>query len=480
MRPLRWMCLFAVTLLVPPVPLRAALPSARSLPGASREPPTADWRDAAVRAYVRDRTTRALAAHLPSFARQTGLACSACHYQFLTLTPLGRQFKLNGYTLTRQQFITEKDRSKGKTLELLPAIPLAAMLQASLSHTTDARPGVQNDNAELPQQLSVFLAGALSSRLGLFSQLTYSGADGGIGIDNIDLRYASPTTLGHSTDLVYGFDLNNNPTVQDPWNTVPAWGFPFAASDVAPSGAAGTVVDGALAQQVLGLGAYTFVAGTVYAEFSVYRSAQQGRAAADSFALHGVAPYWRFALQHDWERQSLMVGTYGLRANLFPGAVGAGIPTDHFTDIGLDAQAETGVGSGSLVLRGTWIHEKQTLDATFADGGSANPDNVLRTLRVNTSYYPFQRLGVTLGYFQTTGTTDTLRYAPAPVTGSASGDPKTNGFIGELDFNPWQNARLAAQYTLYDRFNGGKDGYDGFGRRATGNNTLYLLAWVAF
>jgi len=36
------------------------------------------------------------------------------------------------------------------------------------------------------------------------------------------------------------------------------------------------------------------------------------------------------------------------------------------------------------------------------------------------------------------------------------------------------------QYTLYDRFNGGKDNYDGAGRRASGNNTLYLLAWVVF
>src|SRR6476661_3621189 len=78
----------------------------------------ADWREDAVRAYIRARMSANLAAaHLPSFSRQTGLACSACHYQFLTLTPLGREFKLNGYTLTRQQLITEKDKSKGETLQ---------------------------------------------------------------------------------------------------------------------------------------------------------------------------------------------------------------------------------------------------------------------------------------------------------------------------------------------------------------------------
>ena len=448
--------------------------------GLSR-PAHADWRDRALRDYIRSRMSgRLAAAHVPSFSRQTGLACSACHYQFLTLTPLGRDFKLNGYTLTRQPVIIEKDKSKGKTLQLSPIPLVAAMLQGSLSHVRDALPDAQNDNAELPQQLSVFLAGELTSKIGLFSQLTYGGADGTFGIDNIDLRFADKTKLHGSTDIVYGVSLNNNPTVQDVWNTIPAWGFPFASSDVAPGGAAGTVIDGALAQQALGLGAYTLVAGTVYAEFSAYRSAMQGRAVADSFAIDGVAPYWRLALQKNWEHQSVMVGTYGLRTNQFPGAVGSGAPTDHFTDIGLDAQVETKAGSGSVVTRGTWIHEKQTLDATFAAGGSANPEDVVRVFRLNSSYYPKMWLGLTLGYFQTTGTSDTLRYAPAPVSGSANGDPKTEGFIGELDLNPWQNTRLGMQYTVYNKFNGGKADYDGFGRRASGNDTLYLLAWVVF
>jgi hypothetical protein len=449
--------------------------------GLSR-PAHADWRDRALRDYIRSRrmSGRLAAAHVPSFSRQTGLACSACHYQFLTLTPLGRDFKLNGYTLTRQPVIVEKDKSKGKTLQLSPIPLVAAMLQGSLTHFKNALPDAQNGVTELPQQMSVFLAGELTSKIGLFSQLTYSGADGTFGIDNIDLRFADKKKLNGSTDIVYGVSLNNNPTVQDAWNTIPAWGFPFASSDVAPSAAGGTVIDGALAQQALGLGAYTLLGGTVYAEFSAYRSAMQGRALADSFAIDGVAPYWRLALQKNWEHQSVMVGTYGLRTNQFPGAVGAGVPTDHFTDIGLDVQAETKVGAGSVVARGTWIHEKQDLEATFAEGGSANPEDVVRVFRLNSSYYPKVWLGLTLGYFQTTGTSDTLRYAPAPVSGSANGNPKTNGFIGELDLNPWQNTRLGMQYTAYDKFNGGKADYDGFGRRASGNDTLYLLAWVVF
>ena len=35
---------------------------------------------------------------VPSFARQTGLACSACHTVFPELNAFGRAFKLHGYT----------------------------------------------------------------------------------------------------------------------------------------------------------------------------------------------------------------------------------------------------------------------------------------------------------------------------------------------------------------------------------------------
>ena len=36
---------------------------------------------------------------VPSFARQTGQECIACHVSFPELTPYGRYFKLTGYTI---------------------------------------------------------------------------------------------------------------------------------------------------------------------------------------------------------------------------------------------------------------------------------------------------------------------------------------------------------------------------------------------
>ena len=43
---------------------------------------------------------------LPSFARQTGQPCGACHTDFPALTPFGRGFKLRGYTIGGGPFRT--------------------------------------------------------------------------------------------------------------------------------------------------------------------------------------------------------------------------------------------------------------------------------------------------------------------------------------------------------------------------------------
>jgi hypothetical protein len=80
-------------------------------------------------------------------------------------------------------------------------------------------------------------------------------------------------------------------------------------------------------------------------------------------------------------------------------------------------------------------------------------------------------------------------YAPASVAGSASGSPDSRGYILQLEYvpfgklesyaRPWLNVRLGLQYTGYERFNGGAVNYDGFGRPASDNNTLFGFFWVA-
>jgi hypothetical protein len=427
-------------------------------------------------AYARVRAV-AISAKIPSFARQTGLACNVCHTSFPGLTAFGRRFKLAGYTLTTEQTIN----SESPRLRLPRLPPPSAMVEASFTSLNKTVPETQNNDVAFPDQLSVFLGGAVTPNLGAFVQLTYDGTEGAIGIDNVDIRYARQGHLG-SQSLLYGLTLNNNPTVQDVWNTTSAWGFPYASSPVAPTPAVGTVIDGALGQASAGLGAYALWADLLYTEFSVYRSAPQGGPnppdATSEGTLNGVAPYWRVALQRNLGKLYGMVGTYGLRASMFPSGVSG--MRDKYTDLGFDAQLELPEGPGILVGHGTYIHESQTLDATFADGGAANASNTLRTFRADGSYIMNNGIGLTMGYFQTSGNADSTLYAPDPIDGSATAIPDSRGFIGQLEYSPWLNTHLSLQYVLYNKFNGGSTNYDGSGRSASDNNALYFLIWIAF
>jgi hypothetical protein len=426
---------------------------------------------------------RALAKRfVPSFSRQTGLACSSCHYQFPQLTPFGRLFKLNGYTLTALPTITQPgDSANHESLKLASIPPIAAMVVTGFTHTNSAQPGTQNGTVGFPQELSLFLAGQITPHTGMFTQFTYAGADGAIGIDNVDMRYAMHMTAANR-DLLLGFTLNNNPTVQDVWNSVPAWSFPFMSSEVAPSPAAATLIDGGLEQQVAGLGAYTLYSHTLYAEVSAYRSAPQGaelplgESAANT--TKGVIPYWRVALQHAWPKTYGMIGTYGLSARMYPEGVTG--PTNDYVDAGVDAQVEHQMGSQVWIGRASFMHERQTLNAFEAADEAERSRENLSTFRANLSFQPSMRYSLTGGYFQNTGTADAIIFAPEPVTGSRTGSPNSRGAIGELAVNPWQNTRFGLQYVAYNRFNGASSDYDGSGRKASDNNTLFLYLWLAF
>lgn len=415
---------------------------------------------------------------VPSFSRQTGLSCSACHYQFPQLTPFGRLFRLNGYTLTHPKTIGEP----GGSLALSPIPPFSAMALTSMTRTRKAVPNAQNNTAAFPQSLSVWVAGAVAPKLGLYTQFTYEAVAGSFGIDMIDIRYADHSTLA-GRDLLYGVTLHNNPTVQDVWNTVPAWVFPFAGSSSAPSPIASTLIDGTLAQQVVGLGAYSLYNNLLYTEFTVYRSAPQGPAVPlDSSARNVTAnpiPYWRVALQHESPSTSLMLGTFGFDAHLYPNGVSGLI--NHFSDAGIDAQIEQRRGAATWIGRASVIHERQRLMATQSIGGAAKVAQRLTTARASVAYLPTRRYSFTLGYFKTTGTSDPTLYASQPVLGSRTGSPNTAGAIGEITFDAWQNARLGLQFTAYNSFNGTSTSYDiAGGRNASDNNTLYTYLWLLF
>src|SRR5262245_21590733 len=428
---------------------------------------------------------------VPSFARQTGLECTNCHLSWPELTSVGRQFKLGGYTLLKEV------KGERPLLPLggdePPLIPLAGMVQGSLTstHGTSSAGGAdfpRNDDFVL-QQLSVFVAGRIVEHFGAFVQWSYDGVAHHSSVDNVDLRLASHYA-GDGLDVSYGATINNNPTVSDIYNTTPAWGFPFASSSVAVTPNAAALIDGGLGQQVVGLGGYAMWNNTLYTEVAGYRTAdgafsifRAGTDKATDAVLSGAAPYWRVALQHVWGEgvHSAMIGTYGIDVRKFPDSLDPTGPTDRYLDTGFDAQYQYITDLNRFSAQLNWIRERQNLDASFPSGAASNPSDTLNTFRGKLTYYYDRKYGATLAYFRTYGSPDDALYNTGEaVTGSANGSPNSSGYIFELYWLPRRDVRIAAQYTAYRAFIGSSNNYDGFGRNARDNNTLYLLGWLMF
>ena len=173
-----------------------------------------------------------------------------------------------------------------------------------------------------------------------------------------------------------------------------------------------------------------------------------------------------------------MVGTYGLAVNSHPNAVTGSL--DRYIDPSFDFQYERPFGANLLDAHGTWIHESSNLNATFTAGGADAIHHTLNTFRVDSTYHWTSKYTATGALFKTTGTTDPVLYASAPVTGSANGSPATSGYTLQVAYWPVQNIDINLNYTGYTKFNGASTNYDGANRNASDNNTVYMALWIMF
>ena len=417
---------------------------------------------------------------VPSFARQTGLSCNVCHSNPPELTAFGRNFKLKGYVLAD----TTATDKVGNTKDLLLSryIPLSVMILLSNTSSQTKQPGTQNNSAGFPQQLSLFLAGGYASHFGGLAQITYTHSDDKFSMDNTDLRYANQGKIG-GKDLNYGITVNNNPSVEDLWNSTPAWGFPWISSEAGVSPLAGPIIQGALGEDVAGVGAFSMWNNHLYTDVTVYRSEHAGAAppvtgVGSTYNISGVAPYWRAAWQQNWGSNYLEFGTFGIFMNSFPGAVSG--PEDRYVDPSLDFQYERPFGANLLDVHGAYTYEKSNLGATFLAQGATTAANHLNSLKFDGTYHWTNKFTATGALFFTTGTTDPLLYAPAPLTGSNNGSPNTRGYTAQFAFWPVQNIDLSLNYTGYTKFNGASTNYDGANRNASDNNTVYVALWLNF
>src|SRR5437899_7700161 len=143
----------------------------------------------------------------PTYARQTGLACSACHTHFPELTPTGRAFKLNGYVFRRSESLEGKSPEGQQSLLLNLVAPVSLMCQTSYTSIKKALPGTQNGTVLFPDQVSLFTGGEITPHVGGFLEVTFYPQTGQLGVDNMGFPFASHvnfrskrTTLGLSVN----------------------------------------------------------------------------------------------------------------------------------------------------------------------------------------------------------------------------------------------------------------------------------------
>jgi hypothetical protein len=428
---------------------------------------------------------------LPIFARQVQQPCAACHVggQYPELTAYGRYFKLTGYT---------QGDSNAKTKEGI-GLPIAMSIQAGQNtmannkDSTGAPIDSRNDQFS-PDQISLYTGGRIADNIGLFAQLTSafdrgSQSDGTIGMDNVDLRYADHIS-NKDKDIIWGISLNNNPTVTDVFNTVPAWSYPFqaSASGSATDPPVKTALEGTFGGgTAVGTNAYVYLDRKYYAEVGAYWAASGPTSILTyidapnnngTVSLVGANPYYRFAYTTEWGPNSLMLGVFGMNANIDDGS-GNGVSTT-FTDRGIDVQYQYISDPHVFSAQFRYIAENIS-DQTGTFAGPAN----LNSFYAKAMYVYRAKYGTGLAYWREEGSSDPyyaggLGQDPPTNYLGISGSPNTTVWIPSIFWQPLQNVRLTLYQTIFSEYLGGTSNYDGKGRNASDNNTTYLYLWMAF
>jgi hypothetical protein len=443
-----------------------------------------------------------------AFARQTGEPCSACHSQAYGpfLNKYGRTFKLNGFVAGHA----------AKLPDLLNAF--STQVIGSFTNTNKGQPGgagsgfSANNNATNDWD-ALYYTGRVWDKVGAYLQLNFNPqVNKNISLAMGEIRFADHTQA-FGSNLIYGASFNDGPTMSDVWMTTPEWMYPYNSSQLAPAPAAQTLM-----MQLMG-----FTAGSslyanwddhIHVEVGAYTSMAKNMAnglgvySPTNPLIEGGAPYWRLWFQNDWGPHTLMVGGYGMQANIYPQGVKE-FGYNSVTDWNADTNYTYMNGDHMFMLMGRFTRDNwnfaalsdaqgllvkgaelsgahgERISGSQAHELATSPKQNLNNLMVMGMYTFHQTYTMTLSYNHIGGSNDPLLYSPAPISGSRNGSPDSDYFQVQFDYipfgkgesalDPYMNLRLSLQYTAYTQFNGASNNYDGYGRNASDNNTLYLV-----
>jgi len=251
--------------------------------------------------------------------------------------------------------------------------------------------------------------------------------------------------------------------------------------------------------------AYAWVDQHLYLDFGIYETMAPGllKLIGQTYgpgSLTGPAPYARAAYEWAWGDNNVHAGGAVFYSRYNPavdvratnGSFGHDAYTDLFADAGYQYNGDVNV----FTIDSHYDYEIQNLRGSSSTASpylsSSQPNNNVQELRNTATYYFQQTYGFTLSWDKIWGKQNQLLYNTGAndASGSIKGSPDSNAFILEADWvpfgkdaswgAPFANIKIGAQYTIYTEFNGSSTNYDGFGRNASDNNTLYLFIWTIF
>jgi len=156
------------------------------------------------------------ASAIPVFARQTGMACSACHFQhFPLLNGFGRAFKSSGFTMMGAQ-----EKVEGEHLSIPAMLNFSVLTSTYLQNESNG--GGKNAKWGVPGQggeFSLFVGGRVSDFAGFLSEIALNGGGvnntTGLGAAKLALLFpVGDTRVGlvaytGGQGAAYGFEILN-------------------------------------------------------------------------------------------------------------------------------------------------------------------------------------------------------------------------------------------------------------------------------
>ena len=183
---------------------------------------------------------------IPSYTRQTGFSCDECHTVYPNLTPLGRDFKLHGYTMTASKTIKSDSHASSAPILDLNNIPMvSARIVSMWSNQAGGNNGIvpkgittagqgfvsfpsgynDKETFNLIGDSSIYVAGAITPYMGTF--LEFSGIDdegGTLGLGMVDTVIVAPDATFEGKSFVYGVRGVDAVFTGDPSNVLGTWG----------------------------------------------------------------------------------------------------------------------------------------------------------------------------------------------------------------------------------------------------------------